>query len=75
MELIYSKCLLKPILFTKEILVCVHKTCLKSLELIIKIDFCHMKKIYVHFTRDLSTNNGVTSKMHNNYEMMIYLDV
>jgi len=34
-----------------------------------------MKMNHVHFARGLSIDNGVTSRMHINYEMMIYLDV
>ncbi|KAL6558147.1 hypothetical protein OROMI_018497 [Orobanche minor] len=70
-----TESLLKPILSTEEVPVCVHGTDKTNLESILREGLMRMQRLHVHFTSGLPTNFEVVSGMRRDVDMLIYLDV
>uniref|UniRef100_A0A0E0A4L7 2'-phosphotransferase n=1 Tax=Oryza glumipatula TaxID=40148 RepID=A0A0E0A4L7_9ORYZ len=70
-----SESLLKPILSTDEVSVCVHGTYRKNLDSILHQGLKRMARLHVHFSSGLPTDGGVISGMRQSVNILIYLDV
>ncbi|KAH6801544.1 RNA 2'-phosphotransferase [Perilla frutescens var. hirtella] len=73
LTIVETESLLKPILSPEEIPVCVHGTCKKNLESILREGLKRMKRLHVHFSSGLPRDFEVISGMRQN--LLIYLDV
>ncbi|PQQ17761.1 tRNA 2-phosphotransferase 1 [Prunus yedoensis var. nudiflora] len=73
--IVESERLLKPILTSEEVPVCVHGTYRKNLESILESGLKSMKRLHVHFSRGLPTDGQVISGMRRDINVLIYLDV
>ncbi|KAH7387387.1 hypothetical protein KP509_16G020300 [Ceratopteris richardii] len=71
---IESEKLLKPVLSSEEIPVCVHGTLMKNLDSILKTGLKKMGRIHIHFASGLPKEDGVISGMRHSSEVLIYLD-
>ncbi|KAI5066919.1 hypothetical protein GOP47_0017447 [Adiantum capillus-veneris] len=71
---IESEKLLKPILSSEEISVCVHGTLMSNLNSILKTGLKKMGRNHVHFASGLPREDGVISGMRHTSEVLIYLD-
>ncbi|KAL5213439.1 hypothetical protein ABZP36_024286 [Zizania latifolia] len=70
-----SEGLLKPILSTDEVSVCVHGTYRKNLDSILQYGLKRMARLHVHFSSGLPTDGGVISGMRHSVNTLIYLNV
>ncbi|XP_023729257.1 uncharacterized protein LOC111876934 [Lactuca sativa] len=73
--LVETKRLLKPILSPKEYPVCIHGTYKEKLNSILESGLKRMKRLHVHFSFGLPTDNEVISGMRRDVNILIYLDV
>ncbi|KAG9445428.1 hypothetical protein H6P81_016768 [Aristolochia fimbriata] len=74
-NVVESESLLKPILSADEVSVCVHGTYKKNLESILQSGLKRMKRLHVHFSSGLPTDNEVISGMRRDVNVLIFLDV
>ncbi|XP_062001520.1 uncharacterized protein LOC133718674 isoform X2 [Rosa rugosa] len=67
--------LLKPILSSEEVPVCVHGTYRKNLDSILESGLKCMTRLHVHFASGLPTDGEVISGMRRDVNILIFLDV
>ncbi|XP_020686087.1 tRNA 2'-phosphotransferase 1 isoform X1 [Dendrobium catenatum] len=70
-----SESLLKPILSTDEVQVCVHGTYKKNLESILQYGLKRMERLHVHFASGLPLDGEVISGMRRDVNILIFLDL
>ncbi|GAB4861901.1 hypothetical protein Ancab_037156 [Ancistrocladus abbreviatus] len=74
-KVVETERLLRPILSSEEVSVCVHGTYKKNLESILQSGLKQMNRLHVHFSCGLPTDGEVISGMRRDVNMLIFLNV